>query len=244
MLKSISLGYNNFIANILWIQTVNYYGEQQEHVDYNILSNKLHSIIALNPYAEHAYYIAASILPWGTKSTTLSQPIIQQAMQHLPNDWRWPYYYGFNAYWFEQDTKTAVHYLSLAAAINGAPAIIASIALRMQAEHGDIDTALIFLERLIHEKQDVRMRNQLIAQRKVLLTEKSLRTVDQWLNALKQRSNNQNDLQQLRAKGYPIPTILPDGGHLHINNNGEVVSSIAKKRFKPFVSPNLQRQRQ
>jgi len=244
LLKSISLGYNNFIANILWVQTVNYYGAEQEQIDYSILSQKLNTIITLNPYAEHAYYIAASIIPWGTNSTKLSNGIIKQAIQHLPNDWRWPYYYGFNAYWFEQDIETAAHYLSMAATITGAPPIIASIALRMQSKHGDIDTALIFLERLIHEKQDVHMRNQLIAQRKTLLTEKSLQTVDQWLGTLGQRAHNSSDLEQLSAKGFPIHVKLPDGGYVHINAKGEAVSSIAKKRFKPFESPNRQKQQQ
>jgi len=226
------------------METVSYFGAQQEHVDYKLLSQKLHAVIALNPDAEHAYYMAASILPWGTGNTKLSKSMVEQAIQHFPDDWRWPYYRGFNAYWFEHDLKTASRYLSRSASIPGAPTIVASLAAKIQAKQGGLDTALVFLERLIHEKQDPHLRNQLMAQKKALLTEKSLRIVDQWLNALPNRSHDQHDLDRLQAQGYPIGSMLPDGGYVQMNKQGDVISSVAGKRFKAFVSPKLRQQRQ
>jgi len=244
ILKPLSLGYSYLWSNILWMETVSYFGAQQEHVDYKLLSQKLHAVIALNPDAEHAYYMAASILPWGTGNTKLSKSMVEQAIQHFPDDWRWPYYRGFNAYWFEHDLKTASRYLSRSASIPGAPTIVASLAAKIQAKQGGLDTALVFLERLIHEKQDPHLRNQLMAQKKALLTEKSLRIVDQWLNALPNRSHDQHDLDRLQAQGYPIGSMLPDGGYVQMNKQGDVISSVAGKRFKAFVSPKLRQQRQ
>jgi len=244
ILKATTLGYSYFYANILWIQTISYYGDQQEHADFKRLSQQLQSIITLNPNAEHAYYMAATVLPWGTGNTSLSKSIIKKAIHQFPNDWRWSYYYGFNAYWFNQDTDTAKRFLTLSASMDGAPPIISSLALKMQAEYGNIDTALIFLERLIHEKQDPHLRQQLTAQKKALLTEKSLRIVDQWLHALPDRSHDQHDLDRLQAQGYPIDSVLPDGGYVQMNKQGEVISSVAGKRFKTFVSPKLRQQRQ
>jgi len=244
ILKAATLGYPYFWSNILWMETVSDFGAQQEHIDYKLLSQKLQTVIALNPYAEHAYYMAASILPWGTGNTKLSKSMVEQAIHRFPDDWRWPYYRGFNAYWFEHDLKTAARYLSRSASISGAPAIVASLAAKIKAKQGGLDTALLFLERLIHEKQDPHLRNQLMAQKKALLTEKSLRIVDQWLSTLPSPKHNQSDLDRLQAQGYPIDSMLPDGGYVQMNKQGEVISSVAGKRFKVFVSPKLRQQRQ
>ncbi len=244
ILKVATLGYSYFCANLLWMETVSYFGEHQKHPDYKLLAHKLHAVIALNPYAEHAYYMAASVLPWGTGNTNLSKSIVQQAIHRFPGDWRWPYYRGFNAYWFEHDLTTAARFLTLAASIAGAPPIIASIAAKIQSKQGGLDTALVFLDRLIREKQDPHLRNQLIAQKKALLTEQSLRTVEQWLSTLPQRKHNPSDLDRLQAQGYPVRAPLPDGGYVRMNKKGEVVSSVAGKRFKIFISPNLRKHRQ
>ncbi|MDQ6968911.1 MAG: hypothetical protein Q9M16_00185, partial [Mariprofundus sp.] len=196
ILKVATLGYSYFWSNFLWMQTVSYFGEHQDNVDYTLLTQKLHAVIALNPYAEHAYYMAASTLPWGTGNTDLSKDIVQQAIHRFPDDWRWPYYRGFNAYWFEHDLSTAAHYLSLAASIHAAPPIIASIAAKIQTAQAGLDTALVFLDRLIREKQDPHLRQQLMTQKKALLTEKSLRTVDLWLSKLPHPTHDQRDLDR------------------------------------------------
>ena len=242
-MKALSLGYAYCWSAILWMETVSYYGAMQEHADFTYLYGRLHTITTLNPDAEHAYYMAATVLPWATGDTELSNRIIQQAIRHFPNDWRWPYYYGFNAYWFKHDFATAERFLSLAATLPKAPPIVAFIALRIHAQQGNMDTALVFLDRLIHEKQDAHIRQQLLTKRKTILTEKKLRLIDQWLADLPHRKHNKTDLDRLQAKGYPVYTPLPDGGSVIFNKAGEIVSSMERKRFKVFASPKLQKRR-
>ncbi len=64
LLEKLSLGYQNFLANILWIETIAYYGGAIEKADYNYIQRLLSAIIQLNPNAEHAYYLADTAIPW------------------------------------------------------------------------------------------------------------------------------------------------------------------------------------
>ena len=237
LLEKLSLGYQNFLANILWIETIAYYGGAIEKADYNYMQRLLSAIIQLNPNAEHAYYLAATAIPWNTNSTQLSKPIVERAIRQFPDDWRWPYYRGFNAYWFDHDYKEAGRLFSQAALIDAAPQIVPDLALRMQAESGQLDTALSFLQHLIQDKRDSNLSKQLLKQRNILLTEQTLRHIDNWLLTLQHRFNDMRDLQQLRQNGYTIPIKLADEGEIIVNGDGTIVSSVSNKRFKVFVPP-------
>ncbi|MDQ6995484.1 MAG: hypothetical protein Q9M18_07810, partial [Mariprofundaceae bacterium] len=110
VMKHVSLGYNHFAATWMWFKTIAYYGSHSEATNYSYLAHELHSIAQLNPQFEPIYYMAASVFPWGTKNTILSQPFVLQAMIAFPNDWRWAYYRGFNSYWFDHNSEVAAHY--------------------------------------------------------------------------------------------------------------------------------------
>ncbi|MDQ6998605.1 MAG: hypothetical protein Q9M17_07810 [Mariprofundus sp.] len=237
LLEKISLGYQNFFASMLWIKTVSYYGNSIAHADYNYLNQLLLNTIQLNPNAEHAYYLASSAIPWNTNNTQLSKPILERAILQFPNDWRWLYYRGFNAYWFDHNYEEAGRRFSQAAQIDGAPPIVTSLALRMQTESGHIDTALSFLKRLILDNRDPNLSKQLLKQQNTLLTEKTLQQIDQWLDTLSIRFNNKRDLIQLRNKGYMIPAKLADGGIIIVHSDGTIVSSASNQRFKVFTPP-------
>lgn len=107
LLHGVALGYQYFWANMMWMQTVAYFGSNLDQADFDYLSRLLDSVTTLNPKAEHAYYLAATVLPWSTGNTLLSKPLLERAMHSFPHEWRWPYYRGFNAYWFDHDYKTA-----------------------------------------------------------------------------------------------------------------------------------------
>ncbi len=234
LLNKITLGYQNTYSAILWVQTIAYYGAFLDKSDFKYVSQLLQSITILNPKAEHAYYMAAALLPWSTHSTSLSKALVNRAILNFPKDWRWTYYRGFNAYWFDHDMKTAAKYMSLAAGLPDAHPIVASLAARMQAEGADLNTALAFLATLYNEKQDPALKKQLENQIKAIQTEKILRRVDQLLAKTPAWQHGKRDLNTL---GVHFPKALPDGGHVILNAEGVPVSSISRKRFKVFVPP-------
>jgi len=234
----LSLGYNNLIASLKWIAFVNYFGaDDATPRDYIKLADKLESITFLNPLSDNAYLIAAVVLPWEAGNTSLSKPLLEKAMLNLPLDWRWPFYRGFNAYWFDHDLNRASVLLLQAAKLPNAPALAANLAIRMHASAGALDSGLLFLDHLINAQEDRKIRSRLIQQRLTLITEKQLRMVDTALEKLPLRHYDERDLIELQKSGFPLPSKLADGGHIVFKRNGEIVSSVSRNRFKVYVPP-------
>lgn len=61
----------------------------------------------LNPSHEDNYYIAAAMLPWN-QQVEPAQQVLWRAAQTRHGDIYPPFYYGFNAWYFKHDIKTAV----------------------------------------------------------------------------------------------------------------------------------------
>jgi len=235
----ITLGYQNSISVLKWFSLINDFGDSSREIDATDIAARLDTITRLNPYAEPAYYMAAMILPWHMHSTQLSEPFLVRAMRVMPNKWQWPYYRGFNAYWFDHDMESAARLMSQAAQLPDAPPMVASLAARMHAESNNLDTALTFLYHLLNNKQDKALVEQLENQIKQIQTEKVLRGLDHVLAHFPDWRKSGKDL---RALGIRVPGTLPDGGHVIINAKGIPVSSANRKRFKVFVPPHRQRQ--
>ncbi len=239
-LVPLSFGYRNLWAEVLWIRAISWFGGHQTGGDYAYLSELLNAIVTLNPRAEHAYYMAGTVLPWNTNNTRFSRPLLEKAMRNMPDDWHWPYTRGFNAYWFDRDKQAAARLLEKAAQLPAAPPLVIRLALRMQASSGRLDAAQLFLQQMLRSKQDAHIRNQLLQLEKTIATEQVLRGIDVQLAKLPHRFHDMRDLVQLQKSGVRIPARLPDGGHIIVHSSGKIVSSVSSKRFRVFVPPKRQ----
>jgi hypothetical protein len=232
-------GYRNMMAVISWIRLISYYGGTDANKrDYHYIAKDLETIVAMNPRFKQAYYMAGIAMPWATNSTILARKLLPRAMRIFPDEWRWPYYLGFDIYFFDHDKVEAARYLTMAATKKEVPPIVApmlaSLALRMQAAGHDLDTALAVINQLMRRKQDASLLQTLDRQRKAILTEKVLRHFDGILAELPPASAGENRLQRLRQYHIPIPAKLPDGGHMIVNARGQLVSSVSGRRYQVF----------
>jgi len=239
--SNLTLGYANFIALIKWFQFMSYFGGTAHNkLDGSFILQQLEEITALNPNHKPSYAIAATVLPWIMGTSKPSKALLDKAMHQFPLDWHWPFYMGFNAYWFDHDRKKSADYLTQAAALVNAPPIVMNLALRMQADTEQFDTALMFIDRQIKITTDRTVQKQLIQYRTDILTEKALYNIELLLEGLLPNQRNQQGIQKLIQNGYHIPSILPDGGHITFKKNGSLVSSKSNKRFKLFIPPKRQ----
>ncbi|RME85903.1 MAG: tetratricopeptide repeat protein [Zetaproteobacteria bacterium] len=232
-------GYRTMAAAVRWMFVLDRFGgEPQGAHDYAWLARELDLITRWNPRAEHAYFMGAVVLPWGTGSTRLSVPLLERAMRAMPEDWRWPFYRGFNAYWFDRDRAEAARLLEISASKPGAPPFVARLAARMHASLGDLDAALAFLERLYRAAGDEDLRRELMRQILAVRTEKVLRRLDRAIARIPPERRSRALLKRL---GLLPPEPLPDGGIVVFTPEGVPVSSKMKKRFRLFVPPRRRR---
>jgi len=240
--ERLTLGYERTLSVLYWFDVISTFGGRNaQEADYNELAARLDTITTLNPFAEHAYLMAALVLPWELGETTLSRPLLQKAMRSMPEKWRWPYYYGFNAYWFDHDMKSAARYMARAAALPDAPAIVIRLAGKMRAESNSLDAAIEFLQQLLEKKKDDSLKEMLRQRIATIKTEKILRRIEQRLSAVPEWNG---DVAKLRDMGIQIPSILPDGGVVVFDKRHRPISSNQPRRFKIFIPPRIKRKRE
>jgi len=238
-LGQFTLGYANIVAISKWVETNALYGDIEKHASFQKIFNNIDLITSLNPLFQAPYYLAAT-LPWSTKTTKESNALLIKAIEFMPDAWCWPYYLGFNAYWFDHDRIKAGKYLRISANLPESPSIVMRLALRMQTDVGQFDTALMFINRQIANTSDETIHKQLIEYRTAILTEKILYNIELLLDNFPLHEHNSQGIQKLIQSGYHIPEILPDGGHIIFKENGSLVSSKSKKRFRLFIPPKRQ----
>jgi len=240
-IKIVSAGYDNMVSSLMWVHLISYYGGEL-HRSYKYLSGLIDRITTLNPLAEHAYYVAATSIPWGTGSTELSDYIIDRAIVEMPDDWRWPYYRAFNAYWFNQDYKTAGRFMKMASE-RDAPPMILNLALRFSVNANEIEPAIIFIQQRLNEATDEDMYNDLYIKLLDLVTEREIRRIE---SELERRGMTTSiiSLKALHKSGIKVSRKLPDGGFLKITEEGLLVSSKRNKRFSIINSNNFNKRHQ
>lgn len=148
--RLVTLGFNNFFSDLLWFQTLNYFGKQiQSRRDLNWFGHMCKLVVDLNPRANHAYEFCGSLISWVVKDPELSSSILTQGIENLPEKWRLRYLRGFNEWYFLTNSQAAAEDLAAAAKLPDAPPFLAGLASRLLASTDDPQTAVLYLSDLL-----------------------------------------------------------------------------------------------
>ncbi|MDQ6951629.1 MAG: hypothetical protein Q9M26_08200 [Mariprofundales bacterium] len=237
--QHLTLGYNNALAVLYWFGVINDFGGKHTgKINYTTMAEDLNTITILDPYAEHAYYTAATVLTWGMHSTKFGAPLLDRAIKMMPEKWQWPYYRGFYSYLFDHHMRDADRFLAMAAKHPNVPPILIKLAAKMRAEHSGLDTALLFLQQLLKQKQSPILIKQIARQIVQIRTEKVLRALDKVLATI---PHWHGDIRQLQQRHIQLPARLPDGGQIIFNPQHQPLSSVEKRRYRLFQPPHYHR---
>jgi hypothetical protein len=168
--RSVSLGYQTVLADLIWFKTISYFGTHIEG-DRNIrhLDTFCSSILALNPKARHVSLFCAQMLAWELKNPQRARGLLTLSIQHYPNDWMLFYLRGFFSLHFLKNKKEAQIDLMKAASIEDSPAIIKRLAATQIASLDGDEQAIIFLDILISRTSDEATRASLQQRRDELM---------------------------------------------------------------------------
>jgi len=148
-LKATSLGYGQFLADILWIRTTLLFGKRYASEDHEWYAWVFHMIdlaTDLDPEFKAAYKYGGTMLRSEGVFIDQSSLIFGKGMKHRPDLWELPFGIGMNYFMFKDDRETAAIYISLAAQTGKGPFYLRNLAASLQSDSGDLDSALIFLE--------------------------------------------------------------------------------------------------
>lgn len=154
ILKASVLGYDHFIADLLWLQLIQYIGSSSDMS--TILPETfslIDSITTLDPKFTDAYIFGAYALT-DNKEFDKAITILEKGVKNNPKEWYLPYQIGFLYYINKKNKLVAARYLDKAGDIEGAPATPKRLAAMLYSEHSNDLDIKIGLWQSVYEKAD------------------------------------------------------------------------------------------
>jgi hypothetical protein len=152
LLRPLALGWSDVLADVIWFRTISYFGEhyQSDHV-YPWLARMCDVVTDLDPRAEYVYRFCGLMLPWEAGEVDAGIHLLEKGIEVFPESWTLRYDLGIVRYLFQHDTARAADDMRRAAALPGAPPLVAGIAAKLEARGYDPATALQILTRMRDE---------------------------------------------------------------------------------------------
>lgn len=126
-LKLLSLGDQPFVADLLWLDTIQYFGNGSPYGRYNSLGPLLDKITQLDPKFEYPYEFGLITLPY-MNNTPMAIKLGLRAQQEIPGNGLLTYYLASDYQLNVKDYKSAAKYYILATKQKGAPGAAITLA--------------------------------------------------------------------------------------------------------------------
>ena len=159
MVEHLSFGYQEAIANILWIRAVQDFDYcDREIADKVCLNNSwlykmLDAITNLSPHFRIPYAAGALALTVIITDIDGATKIFDKGVKAYPNDWPILYRAAYHYMYEVKDNKRAAELL-IQAGKNGAPPWVFTLAGRLYSDAGNLELAESVLQDMINTEQD------------------------------------------------------------------------------------------
>jgi len=159
LLRPLTLGYREFAADLLWMKAIYFFGEHFDiDQNYHGLYEMLDLVTTLDPSFEYPYHFGSIVLSLEANQVEQSKELLIKGMEHLPRVWQFPFYMGFNLYFFENNFSEAAGYIDRASRLSGSPGFLRELAARLYAKGGNPSFGLTLLRELYQNTKDEKMR--------------------------------------------------------------------------------------
>jgi tetratricopeptide (TPR) repeat protein len=173
VLRAASLGYNEALADLVWVKTILYFGERMQTTrQYSHLTRYLDAVIALDPHFRKVYLWAGAVTMYNFNritNETVKQSIryLEKGHEMFPKDWEILFALASNylrelrAESPEQAARyrrIGADYLWKAANIGKGPPYLHSLAAKVWSEQGRWEVAYTRLKKVFASTNDPRVR--------------------------------------------------------------------------------------
>lgn len=239
-LKVAVLGYDQFVADLIWLKAVQHLGTtKQTKGGYFWAYHVVDVVTDLDPKFVPAYLAAGAILGVWAGLQYESIAILEKGMRENPDVWQLPFYIGYDYFYELCDPAKAAPYFQRAAALPGAPPYLPSLAARMTVAGGDPAAALEFLRRLHEQVGDPRLREALELKMKEVTIERDIRWLEEGVERYRTRyGKSPQTLQHLVSEG--IVASLPDepfGGRYELDQSSGTVRATGRPERLDIFRP-------
>ena len=161
-LRVISLGYQELVADLLWIKAIQYLGERYRWPSDDLtFYSLLDRITSLDPLYQYVYQAGGICLSHYGSQYELSNVLLKKGMSNLGErldnnvfGWWIPFLVGFNYFFYLGDFENGAKYMMVASKLMGSPHYLPGLAATLLKRSGDPETGIAFLEKLKNETKD------------------------------------------------------------------------------------------
>lgn len=245
-----SVGFNGLVANYYWMQAVQVVGAERtdpgKHAD--LLGRLVDVVTTVDPWVGHPYRFAAHWMVNDADQVRFANRILERGREHHPDDWRIPFYLGFNLFYYLNQTSAAADAIEEASLREGAPRYLQRLAARLRANAGQLESAAAFLRELIRNSEDPYARAGFEAALEEVKTERIARVLDAARDRYREaRGRDIERVEDLASGRWAVlPGIPPDPygqGWTLSEADGRIVSVKLGRRYEPWLHENDRKRR-
>jgi len=156
-LQLLSLNDQPLMADIIWLQTIQYFGSNSPYANYPALGSMVNTVSELDPKFAYPDQFGMVVLPFIGQADT-AEEVGLRAQQNIPDDGILTYYLATVYQLNIKDYKKAAYYYNLAATQPGTPTAAKSLAAISESQvhdsQQDLTAAKIFWQNAIETAEN------------------------------------------------------------------------------------------
>jgi tetratricopeptide (TPR) repeat protein len=232
------LGYEQVVADLLWIQAIQAMGEPTVTEEAGRwLYRALDVITTLDPRFVRVYEAGGIALVTLVVLAEESNRILEKGIRNNPDYWALPYLLGFNYYFELHDDAKAADSIARASQLPGAPEYLAPLAVRLYASAREPQVAIDLLARMYEQTSDENVKRVLEQRLKEVVVERDLQLLEEAISRYRKLHKRAPErLEDLVGPGLlrALPREPFGGRYLYDPQTQTVGSSEMKERLKVY----------
>lgn len=250
--RLLALGFEPVIADYYWVQTLQLVGDARNPTERGeTVAALIDLVTGLDPWVDHPYRFSALWLTEDVEQVHHANRLLEKGIAYHPLDWRNHFYLGYNYFFYLEDNARAAVALEAALRFPDSPDYLPTFVARLRASSDSLDTAVLFLERLIAQTEDEYAVADYLDTLAEIETERRARMLDRARSEF-QRRHGRDVRAPAELWSGPL-SVLAGAPPAHPENagerwvidakSGEIVSSFYKRRYRVHLDPTDQAQR-
>lgn len=241
--KFASLGFDDLAADYYWLQAIQLVGATVENPESHghTIGRLIDVVTQLNPHVDHPYRFAAIWMTATEEDVRFANRLLERGIAVHPDEWRNPFYKGFNHFYYLHEYEEAADALELAASHPGSPPYLNRLVPRLRSQTQGLEVAATMLLELRRNTSDPHLRAEYEKALDEIETERRARVLDAAREEFKRRHGRDiRSVAELASGPNRVLRELPPEIHgwewiLH-ETTGEIVSSYYKARYEVHQS--------
>jgi len=241
--KFASLGFDDLAADYYWLQAIQLVGAAVENPEAHghTIGRLIDVVTQLNPHVDHPYRFAAIWMTATEEDVRFANRLLERGIAMHPDEWRNPFYKGFNHFYYLHEYDEAADALEIAASHPGSPPYLNRLVPRLRSQTQGLEVAATMLLELRRNTNDPHLRAEYEKALDEIETERRARVLDAAREEFKRRHGRDiRSVEELASGPKRVLRELPPEIHgwewvLH-ETTGEIVSSYYKARYEVHQS--------